>query len=206
MTRLPLVILHVDRENLTALGSEGTFSRRPGRAPHLQPMCSFPLNRGEQCDPLQKQTPSLRASVERAPALQDLARPAKFGQCDYVASTNILRSINVRQIERSARTRYAKLNITIVRLDVSNPGNIAGWLDRNTLAASQSAAGQSSRDHRADAPQRENPVNRQSRFANITRRGCAGQNVFERRFQILEASSGNNRCGNNRRVSEGRVA
>src|SRR6266478_1974028 len=72
MTRLPLVILHVDRENLTALGSEGTFSRRPGRAPHLQPMCSFPLNRGEQCDPLQKQTPSLRASVERAPALQEL--------------------------------------------------------------------------------------------------------------------------------------
>ena len=103
--------------------------------------------------------------------IENLARPAKLAQRDHVASMNVLRGGDVGQIERSARTRHAKLNVTIVGLDVADASGFSGWLDRNTLAASQSAAGQRAGDHRADALQCKDAINRQPRFADIARRG-----------------------------------
>ena len=107
---------------------------------------------------------------------------AKLGQRDHVASTNVVRGRDIGQIERSACTRHAKLDIMVVRLDVSDPGDFAGWLDHDTLAASQSSAGQRAGDHRADAPQCKDSINRQPRFANIARRGRVRQNTVRGRL------------------------
>ena len=99
------------------------------------------------------------------------ARPAELGQCDHISAANVFERVQVGQIEGGSRAGAALLKVATVRLDIANARRPSGWLDHHRLASAKCASSQGARDHRPDALQFEDPIDRQSRLPDIGRRG-----------------------------------
>src|SRR5579862_5717388 len=117
---------------------------------------------------------------------------------------NILDSIE-RKIQRGARARPARFQVAIMRLDTANARSLCRRLDHHVLAAAQCSSAQSARDYRSDTLQFKYTVNGQARLADIRRRWCVSENLRESSFHVVNSPSGDNGCGDDRRVRKRRV-
>src|SRR4029077_18234459 len=138
-------------------------------------------------------------------------RFAEFTKRDNIAAPNtqsvlLARYGHIRQTQRRSRAGTDPFNFTIVILNRADPrGNLRG-LNDHTLSAPQRSADTRASYDGSDAAQNDRAISRESRFADIALGDEHAEFARELRFQFLDTAPGCNRCPNDCRISEWRIA
>ena len=134
--------------------------------------------------------------------VEDLARAPEPGERHDVATMHPVNRIDIRQIQRRSSAGPARVDVAAVRLDPANACRFSRRLNDHQLAAPQDAAKERPGHHGAGARQREDPIHRQPRLADVAGRRGVGQHTREGHLQVSEPSPGDHRSGNDGSVGK----
>src|SRR4029077_17247861 len=138
-------------------------------------------------------------------------RFAEFTKRDNIAAPNtqsvlLARYGYIRQTQRRTLAEPDRFNFTIVILNRADPRGNLGRLNDHSLSAPQRSTDKRTSYDSSDAAQNERAINREARFAEIGLGDEHAEFARQLRFQFLDAASGCDRCPNDCRISEWRIA
>ena len=114
--------------------------------------------------------------------------------------------LDAREVQGDAATRDRRLESPLVRLDPANAGTQTGGQDLDLIPCGERAFDERSGDHRAEARQREGPVDREARPTEVATRGRGPENGCERGDEVREPGLRGGRDVDHRRTGERRAA
>src|SRR5947207_138437 len=138
-------------------------------------------------------------------------RFAEFTKRDNIAAPNtqsvlLARYGHIRQTQSRSRAGTDRFNFTIVILNRADPPGNLGRLNDHSLSAPERSTNKCASYDSSDAAQNERAINREARFAEIALGDEHAEFARELRFQFLDAAPGCDRCPNDCRISEWRIA
>ena len=157
--------------------------------------------------------PRLRRQARRARQHDVCNRTcfAEFTKRDNIAAPNtgsllLSRYGHIRQAQRRSRAGTDRFNFTIVILNRADPRGNLGRLNDHSLSAPKRSTDKCASYDSSDAAQNERAINREARFAEIGLGDEHAEFARQLRFQFLDAAPGCDRCPNDCRISEWRIA